>query len=175
MHGAGMCPHMKLFRRTERFELTMALLWLGRDLNVCLYGGDAPHIGAVAIATPHVNPRDRERVEASSSLFTVPGHKEGALAQKVAQTLSACTKGVVSVSCGIHLDNATSQEIDEVLRQADSLLQETLEKISSHPSVVCAPVSNGRSPGGIHRGRIPRSQGKVRTASRKRARFGQGV
>ena len=81
MHGAGMCPHMKLFRRTERFELTMALLWLGRDLNVCLYGGDAPHIGAVAIATPHVNPRtgSGSRHRPRYSLF--PGTRRGAGAE----------------------------------------------------------------------------------------------
>lgn len=129
MHGSGQSGCISFERKTERFTLTMTVVRMGRDLCVGLFGGDAPHIGAVALAValavPHAGAGGEPK--ATASLLSVDGHKEGELAQKIAQTLAARRRCRVSVSCGIHLDNATEKEIDDVLHEAGCLLDEAIE------------------------------------------------
>ena len=98
----------------------MTVVRMGPDLCVGLSGGDAPHIGAVALAVPEGESKG------TASLLSVTGHKEGELAQKIALALAVHHRCRVSVSCGIHLDNATKKEIDQVLYEADCLLDETI-------------------------------------------------
>jgi hypothetical protein len=74
---------------------------VGRDWNIIICGGDKPHIGAVALASP----------DCSCSLICLPDHREGELAQRVATVIAAQINATVCVSCGIHLENITPDEI----------------------------------------------------------------
>ncbi len=116
-------------RKTSRFSLKMDIVRLGKDLSVCLYGGDVPHIGAVAMATPHPGLSIREKTDASVSLLAVTGHKEDQVARKVAYTLAVHVDATISVTCGIHLDDATEVEISQVLKVVDILLEQALEEL----------------------------------------------
>ena len=120
-------PLISLTRETERFSLTMSIVRMGSDLNVSLFGGDAPHVGAVALAQPHPGLRTPEKTDASVSVLAVTGHKEDRLAAKVAQTLASALDSRVCVACGIHLDNGSGQEIQTILRVADAILEEALD------------------------------------------------
>ena len=121
---------IRIEKDTPRFKLVLAAQPMGNDLNVSLYGGDVPHIGAVALAVPHAGLSDPEEVDASVSLLTVTGHKEDELARKISYTLATAFNCTVSVACGIHLDQATGQEIYDVIKAADNLLEQALQKLS---------------------------------------------
>ncbi|WP_415714286.1 hypothetical protein [Maridesulfovibrio sp.] len=121
---------IRIEKTTPRFTLTMAIERMGKDLNVSLYGGDGPHIGAVALAVPYAGLRDSERLDASVSVLTVTGHKEDELARKIAHVLATVFNCSVSVSCGIHLENAVKQEIVDVLDAADQILAQAIEELS---------------------------------------------
>ncbi|NDV25387.1 hypothetical protein [Desulfovibrio sp. JC010] len=116
-------------KTTPRFTLILTIQRMGKDLNVCLYGGDSPHIGAVALAVPHAGLRDPEKADASVSLLTVTGHKEDELARKISYTLATASNCTVSAVCGIHLENAEKQEIAEVLAVADQMLEQALQEL----------------------------------------------
>ena len=121
---------IRIEKTTPRFTLTMTVERMGKDFNVSLYGGDEPHIGALALAVPHPGLRDREKVDASVSLLTVCGHKEDELARKISYALATAFDCTVSVACGIHLDNATPQEIADVLEAADEVLEQALSELA---------------------------------------------
>ncbi|TIH17450.1 hypothetical protein D0S45_07290 [Marinifilum sp. JC120] len=121
---------IRIEKTTFRFTLVMTIERMGKDLSVNLYGGDEPHIGAVALAVPHAGLRDREKVDGSVSLLTVCGHKEDDLARKISYELATSFNCTVSVSCGIHLENATPQEIADVLKAADEMLKQSLDDLS---------------------------------------------
>ncbi|NMC77927.1 MAG: hypothetical protein GYA59_01085 [Chloroflexi bacterium] len=75
-----------------------------------LTGGEAPHIGGVALASPRPS-LTGEGHSADLWLATIPGHKDMYLAGEVAQALCARLNAVVSVSCGIHIDHATADDL----------------------------------------------------------------
>lgn len=98
-----------------RVHLHMTVQRMGCDYTVTLYGGDA-HVGAVALGEP-----EEAGTDATARVLTVPGHREGLLACKVAQRLASAVHARVCVACGIHWDHISADEIATVLRLAESL------------------------------------------------------
>jgi hypothetical protein len=98
---------------------------VGCDLVVCIYNENA-HIGAVALGE-----YDHKEKRASCSVITRLGHKDDAVAQEAAHSISKRTKRAVCVVAGIHLNKITAIEIDGILENARSLLAQlcaTLEE-----------------------------------------------
>jgi hypothetical protein len=83
----------------------------GEDLVVCLGGGDTPHVGAVALALPRPSLADSNQPSASASVLCVTGHKEDELARAIGLELATEFGCKVSVSAGLHVDNATPDDI----------------------------------------------------------------
>ena len=98
---------------------------VGDDLLVCLWGGDQPHIGAVAFALPRPSIADPAVTSSTSSVLTLLGHKEDVVAKAVSERLSARLNRNVVVCAGMHWDHLERRSIDgiveECLRLADSI------------------------------------------------------
>ena len=116
-------------RTTPHFDLCMRILPMGRDLIVSLQGGDTPHVGAVALAVPHPGLRTPDKTDATVSLLAVTGHKEDRLARKIAYSLAMHGNRTVSVTCGIHVDNATDEIIALVIELTDDMLEQALREL----------------------------------------------
>lgn len=84
----------------------------GSDIFVIIRGGTRHHIGAVALANPRKSLSNKEKISASASVMCISGHKEDLWARKAALSLAAAYNTNVLVSVGIHIDNATMQDID---------------------------------------------------------------
>jgi len=94
----------------ERIEIKAVSLPMGNDLCVVLTGGAKPHLGAVGVAQVRPNTHDPKKLTTSTSVITLFGHKEDVVATKVAHALAVkLNKNVVS--CGIHVDNITPDEM----------------------------------------------------------------
>jgi len=101
-----------------RIHLVLRARWQGDDLAVTLAGGKT-HIGAVALASAQ-----------KADMLELAGHHEGAIAKYMASTLARRLGCVVAVTCGIHYDDITREEIDFVIRQADIFAQALLCSIN---------------------------------------------
>ncbi|MCD7750258.1 MAG: hypothetical protein LUI10_00705 [Lachnospiraceae bacterium] len=100
-------------------ELTAEVFILPAGVEVNLYGGSLPHIGAVSIVDPDGN--------LTTTQF--PTHKDGVVSAKWARAI-ADTAGVpVTVVAGIHYDNLMKEEIAAVVELTDEMLKEVLEQI----------------------------------------------
>ena len=99
---------MRFTAQQGRLSIHLRVFRQGRDLQV-LCGGGATHIGAVALAVPA-----HGQVEAQSHLAGLPGHKEDALAQRMAERMAHALNCAVCVNAGIHYDNITREEIRQV-------------------------------------------------------------
>ena len=100
-----------------RTKVSLSAQWIGNDLIVCLFNGQG-HLGAVAVADfCHAENR------ASTSVITRLGHKDDAVACNAAHTLCRKFKKPVCAIAGIHLDNITDEEITEIKRNCDSLVE----------------------------------------------------
>ncbi|MGD8524504.1 MAG: hypothetical protein PVF56_25390, partial [Desulfobacterales bacterium] len=66
---------------TGAYDLTASIRWIGPDLLVAIWGGEKPHIGAVAMAQPRPSLKDPEVTSSTASVFSYVGHKEDDLAK----------------------------------------------------------------------------------------------
>ena len=113
-----------------RIVLHMAVQPMGDDLHVSLYGGEKPHIGAVALAVPRQSLANDGSISASVSVLTITGHKEDGLARYVAHEMAKQANACVCVACGIHVEHIEQEELVQVQELADSLILLALHKLN---------------------------------------------
>ncbi len=105
----------------------------GAGLAVFISGGESPHLGGVALASPGVMLDGQVLSRCDLWTVTVPGHKDAELAQKAAKKICIATGEPVSVSLGIHVDNAADEDIKRLCDHAeaavDLFLKEYLRQI----------------------------------------------
>ncbi|WP_054200101.1 hypothetical protein [Clostridium baratii] len=99
---------------------------MGNDWNISIFGGDSPHIGAVALGVPRESLEDPTKISSSVSLITVTGHKEDVIVQRLAKLLSKELNSTVVVCCGIHIDNISFEDIISINETIDNLIEEFL-------------------------------------------------
>lgn len=128
--GETMTDHHHAIRFSETFraaKIALEALPMGRDIAISVSGGERPHIGAVAVAQPRPSLADPQKVSATTSVIALLGHKEDMLARGLAARVAAAIDGVAVVSCGIHYDGLSDDEIAAVSaivgRLADRLLE----------------------------------------------------
>jgi hypothetical protein len=99
----------KITRRISRIEITLEAKKIGEDYLLTLTGG-REHVGAVAIGL-----FDEKSQRASSSVVTLPGHREEQLALQGARQVSRATKKTTVFVAGIHQDNISPEEIRDIV------------------------------------------------------------
>ena len=101
----------------------------GKDLSICIGGGDTFHVGAAALAVPRPSLENHNKISASASVICVTSHKEDQIAREAALRLAARFNARVSVSCGLHIDNATDGQIAELYHHFRQVLDKMEEKL----------------------------------------------
>jgi len=92
----------------------------GDDWVVSVQGGDTPHVGAVALACPCAPPADTTgKITGFVSVLTAPGHRDDELARKLALQMCKDLQRNISLSVGIHVHNATQEEISTLVKNAE--------------------------------------------------------
>ena len=114
----------QLTKGEARTRVNLLAYHLGSDLVACIYNDNA-HIGAVAIGE-----YDHNEKRASTSVITRLGHKDDAVAQRAAYSISKSTKRPVCVIAGIHLDNITKEEINKLVENASVMVDEFIGSIT---------------------------------------------
>ncbi len=116
--------------RTGNRDLTAVVRRIGDDVLVAVWGGERPHIGAVAAAQPRPSLKDPARLSASASVLCYPGHKEDLLAREIALAVASRVNAAAVVTVGIHWDNLDQDGIDQVVRNSRLLLDSILERLA---------------------------------------------
>ncbi|MCD4821129.1 MAG: hypothetical protein K8R11_03460 [Methanococcoides sp.] len=108
---------------TSRGELVLEHRNLGDDIIVTLTGGDG-HVGAVAVGY-----YDNTHGHASSSVITLPSHRDDAIALDAARKITSATHNTTILTAGIHFPDITEKEIREVLSKADELINDLITSL----------------------------------------------
>ncbi len=103
-----------------RVELTAGRM--GNGLAVFLFNA-AAHIGAVAVSE-----FDHKENRASTSVITLLGHKDDAVAYRAAHEICRALKVPTSVMAGIHLDDITLAETKGIEENAKKAVAQFLIK-----------------------------------------------
>ncbi len=112
-----------------KYSVSAQIIRCGKDVSLTVSGGERPHIGASALAIPRPSLSDPEKVSASTSVICVPGHKEDEVARAAAERIAANLNCAASVCVGVHIDNASMEELLRLKRNLDTLIGLALEKL----------------------------------------------
>jgi hypothetical protein len=105
-----------------RTQVNLRAPYMGEELVIFVYNENA-HVGAIAVG--EYDPKEKR---ASTSVITRLGHKDDIVAQKAAYSISKSTKKPVCVIAGIHVDNITDMEINQILQNTNALVSKFIVK-----------------------------------------------
>ena len=114
-----------------KYDLSAGVRLIGEDIVVSIWGGQKPHIGAVAAAQPRPSLENSNVISASVSVICFLGHKDDNLAKKTAETLAAAFNAKVVVTVGIHWDDLSQEDIQRINKNSEILVDSVLRKIRS--------------------------------------------
>ncbi len=105
----------------------LALLAQGRDFVLQITGGQA-HVGAVAVCDGSTG---RVHARTGGRTLQLPNHREGPLAAEAAETLATATGRTCAALVGIHQDDATPEEIHQIVAHVRDGLQQLVAGLGS--------------------------------------------
>jgi hypothetical protein len=118
----------------EAYNIEALVKGIGEDILVAVWGGERPHIGAVAIAQPRPSLRDKRRISATASVFCFLGHKDDQVAKEAAERMSSALNSNVVVAAGIHWDDLDEAGITCVMENSRELIEMIIERIGKEGS-----------------------------------------
>ncbi|GEA32809.1 MULTISPECIES: hypothetical protein [Clostridium] len=113
-----------------KYQVFLHALFCGKDVSICIFGGDVPHIGAVAVAVPRKSLTGDGSNSASASVICITGHKEDEMARNIALKFSSKFMCNITVSAGVHIDDAKKKDIEVLGRNIKKIIKSFEDKIS---------------------------------------------
>ncbi|WP_227765514.1 hypothetical protein [Zhaonella formicivorans] len=112
-----------------KYAVTAKVHVLDEGVSVTLYGGERSHIGSVAIAVPRLSLADPEVLSATTSVYNLVGHKDDEVARPAAEKIAKNINQVVVVTAGIHVEDATKEDIVILLKNTEELVDAIVVKL----------------------------------------------
>ncbi|GFN22961.1 MAG: hypothetical protein IMW96_00975 [Thermoanaerobacteraceae bacterium] len=110
-----------------RLTVCCRLFRAGEGVVAHLFGGERPHVGAVALAMPRPSLRDPRKTSATASVLTVVGHKDDELARPAALLLASRCGVPAVVVAGVHIEGAGHHEIGLLMEHARRAVEGALK------------------------------------------------
>ncbi len=111
------------------YDLEAYVRFIGDGLIVAIWGGEKPHIGAVAVAQSRPSLEDPFITSATASVICLQGHKEDDLAKAGSEILAAALDTEVVVTAGMHWDDIDADGIQKVIKNVEKLLDMILDRV----------------------------------------------
>ena len=112
-----------------KYGITAKVHILDSGLIVTLYGGEKSHVGSVVVAIPRPSLQDPSLTSATSSVINLVAHKDEDVARPLAELLAKNLNQVVVVTAGIHISQATLEDIDILKKNVDEVTVAMLTKL----------------------------------------------
>lgn len=103
----------------------------GQGINIFLGGGEAPHVGTVAISQPRPSLTGDGTISCTTSVFNLVGHKDDILAVPLAEILCKELQQVIVVTAGVHIDNADEGDIARINGNMNTLAAKLMEALGT--------------------------------------------
>jgi len=113
----------------KKDRLEVGVSRVGRDLLICVSGGDKPHIGTAVVAVPRQSLTGSGRISSTSSVINLSGHKDELLCRELAERICSSTGCSVVCTGGFHADHITPQQLSEVTNAVNTITAEIIEAL----------------------------------------------
>jgi hypothetical protein len=116
---------VQIYEGAGRTRVSLSAQLIGDDLLVRLTNRQA-HIGAVALSEYNHGEK-----RASTSVLTRFGHRDDTIATIAAYEICRHFKRPVCAIAGIHVDNITKEEIEQIVNNCSTLIDRYVKTLSS--------------------------------------------
>jgi len=116
---------------TGQYAVSTSLQTIGADLLIAVWGGIRPHIGALAVATPHPDSVPEHQRSSIVLQFSFPGHRDEVIARRVAERVASALQRTALVSAGFHVPDIAPEGIETVLANTDILIENIIGTLRS--------------------------------------------
>jgi len=116
---------LQLDEGAGRTKVSLSAQAVGDDLMVRL-SNRQEHIGAVALSEYNHGEK-----RASTSVLTRFGHRDDTIASMAAYEICRRFKRPVCAIAGIHVDNITKEEIEQIVKNCSTLINRYIKSLSS--------------------------------------------
>jgi hypothetical protein len=116
------------------------VVYCGKDIVVTVIGGDTPHVGAAAVASPRKSLKRDGTISATASVLCVMGHQDDIPARIAALRLAGTLNATAEVTVGLHIDDAAEEDIIKIQNNFDELIDSIIGKFTD---------AAGLCPGGL--------------------------
>jgi hypothetical protein len=118
----------------SRYQIELEALCCGTDYSVAICGGSRYHVGAVALGCARPRHDNLPRRNATVSVICAFEHRDDEVARWVARYLATELNCHVSASAGVHIDNATSDEIGVLMENCKEACRTLIQQIAKEKS-----------------------------------------
>lgn len=123
--------HLSVRTQGSDYVVEAEAVRIGPDILVYVWGGERPHIGAVAAAQPRPSLADPSKTSATASVLSYVGHKEDGVAKEMAEAISARFNTNAVVTAGIHWDNLPTDGIQIIVDRCREILGQVIDGLAS--------------------------------------------
>ncbi len=109
---------MKIKVKKDKIRLYAKIYPIGNDLLIAIFGGDKPHVGSALL----VNKNELKSISLKS-------HKDHFALEIIAKILKKHTKKNIALVGGIHIENISKKQINQVLTLSEKLAYKLLKKL----------------------------------------------
>lgn len=109
---------IRINKTLNRINLSLIAVEMGEDICIILSGGKS-HLGAVTISSKNLD----------SETFIFEKHKEYIITERLEKILKKQYSYNFVICCGIHFDNITQQEIDDISDLSCKMIEELCFKL----------------------------------------------
>jgi len=124
-----MIEPIRISHQKGPYRIEAAVLQVGEDITLSIWGGTKPHIGALALAIPRPSLKDPSLISSTVSVLARLGHKEDDIVKRVSEKISARLNKVVAVSAGMHWDHLPDKDIRLVQETCDELVDKLIGEL----------------------------------------------
>ena len=117
---------IKVSAAKEDMLVEVCAHYRGKDIVVSVGGGSHHHIGAVSLAL-----YEAERDSATVSTISVYSHRDDAVSSYFAKRISREMKCTVSVSAGLHVDDANEIQIETLSNLGRECCEKIIERLKA--------------------------------------------
>lgn len=108
---------IEIKKSKNKIQIVLKAIKMGDDLCIIITGGDKPHLGSVTLG----------EIKEKENTLSLKGHKEHFITSIVYNKLRKYYKGNIVVCAGMHIDNITKNEIDDIMSIVDNLIDSLIE------------------------------------------------
>lgn len=112
-----------------RRTVELVVVDTGDGLVGILTGGEHRHVGGVVLASPRTSLTGSGQPSCDTYIVPVCGHLDVEVAREVAITLCANSGVAVTVTAGIHIDDATSEDLREIRESCRQLAEDCMKQL----------------------------------------------